>query len=177
MFIPRQLGYGEGMSNHAEWVVVFRSMDPSARQDAQDAQAALQEAGFTTELLDASAEEVPPGGYAVRVSPQDEAAALAVLQTASAEPAPTEPGDPSADLDLVPLFEGQSTTAEIEALSIEAVLKANGIPCVVRSASEIPTLPFSVLVPRRDLERAKLLLEEARASGPEAAEAAQSEPA
>jgi hypothetical protein len=173
VFTRGELGYGEGMSNHAEWVVVFRSMDPSARQDAQDAQAVLLEAGFTAELLDDSDADAPPGSYAVRVPGADEAAALAALQTASAETVPAEPGDPSAAMDLETIFEGQSTTAELEALSIEAVLKANDIPCVVQSASEIPTLPFAVLVPKREVERAKALLAEARASGAEAAEAAQ----
>lgn len=163
------------MSNHAEWAVVFRSMDPSARQDAQDAQAALLDAGFTAELLDDSDAGAPPGSYAVRVPAADEAAALAALQADSAATAPAEPGDPSAAMDLETIFEGQGTTAELEAMSIEAVLKANAIPCVVQSASEIPTLPFAVLVPQREVERARALLAEALASGAEAAEAAQAD--
>jgi hypothetical protein len=104
---------------------------------------------------------------------QREGAALAVLREAAAEEAQPEIGDPSASMDLKEIFEGQGTTAELEALSIEAVLKANGIPCVLQGASEIPTLPFVVLVPQREVERAMAILEEAKASGPAAADAAQ----
>jgi hypothetical protein len=161
------------MSEHAEWVVVFRSMDSSAHEDAQNAQALLAEAGFTAEIVDDSDEDAPPGSFAVRVPAQRESAALAVLREAASEDDEPEIGDPSAAMDLTEIYEGQGATAEIEALSIEAVLKANGIPCVLQGASEIPTLPFAVLVPQRDLERAKAILEEAKASGPAAADAAQ----
>ena len=161
------------MSEHAEWVVVFRSMDPSAQEDAQDAQAILVEAGFSAEMVDDSAGDAPPGSFAIRVPAHNEAAALDALRAAAAETAPLEAGDPSAAMDLQEIYEGQGTTAELEAMSIEAVLKANGVPCVVQGAAEIPTLPFAVLVPQRDMERALAILEEARASGPAAADAAQ----
>ena len=161
------------MSEHPEWVVVFRSMDSSAQEDATDAQALLSEAGITAEMIDDSEAGAPPGSYAVRVPAAREAAALDVLRRAEAESEPAEAGDPSAAMDLKEIYEGQGTTAEIEALSIEAVLKANGIPCVLQGASEIPTLPFVVLVPQRDMERALAILEEAKASGPAAADAAQ----
>ena len=163
------------MSEHPEWVVIFRSMDSSAQEDATEAQTLLSEAGITAEIIDDSEADAPPGSYAVRVPAPREAAALEVLRQAEAEAesARTEIGDPSADMDLKEIYEGQGTTAEIEALSIEAVLKANGIPCVVQGASEIPTLAFSVLVPQRDMERALTVLEEAKASGPAAADAAQ----
>jgi type III secretory pathway lipoprotein EscJ len=163
------------MSEHPEWVVVFRSMDSSAQEDATDAQALLSEAGITAEMIDDSEAGAPPGSYAVRVPAAREAAALDVLRRAEAEAVsgPAEAGDPSAAMDLKEIYEGQGTTAEIEALSIEAVLKANGIPCVLQGASEIPTLPFVVLVPQRDMERALAILEEAKASGPAAADAAQ----
>ena len=163
------------MNNQAEWVVVFRSMDSSARQDAQEALDVLREAGFDAELLDDSGADAPPGSYSVRVPARDEAAALAALDAAGEDAPPAGPGDPSDSMDLVTVFEGQSTTAELEAMSIEAVLKANGVPCVVQSASEIPTLPFEVLVPKRYVERALALLAEARAAGPEAAEQAQAD--
>lgn len=161
------------MSEHAEWVVVFRSMDPSAREDAQNAQALLSEAGFTAELIDDSEEDAPPGSFAVRVPAARESAALEVLREAVAEAGEPMIGDPSAAMDLREIYEGQGTTAELEAMSIEAILKANDIPCVVQGASEIPTLPFVVLVPQRDVERAMAILEEAKASGPAAADAAQ----
>lgn len=162
------------MSEHAEWVVVFRSMDLSAQEDAEAALALLTEAGFTAKMMDDSAGDTPPGVYEVRVPARDETAALEALRkAAAAESAPAEPGDPSSAMDLTEIFEGQGTTAELEALSIEAVLKANGIPCVVQGASEIPTLPYVVLVPKRDFERATSILEEAKASGPAAADAAQ----
>lgn len=163
------------MNNQAEWVVVFRSMDSSAHGDAREVLEVLGEAGFDAELLDDSGADAPPGSYSVRVPARDEAAALAALKAAADGQTPAEAGDPSGSMDLVTIFEGQSTTAELEAMSIEAVLKANGVPCVVQSASEIPTLPFEVLVPKRDAERALALLAEARAAGPEAAEQAQAD--
>lgn len=81
--------------------------------------------------------------------------------------------DPSHDLDLETIFRANGTTAEMEAMSIRAVLDANGIPSVLMGAPMYPNLPFYVKVPRADAARARQLLEEARAAGPAAAEEAE----
>ncbi len=77
--------------------------------------------------------------------------------------------DPSADLDMITLFSSSAVDAELEANSIQSMLRANGIAAVVVGASVIPSLEFQVQVPRADAAEAGRLLEEARAAGPEAA--------
>jgi hypothetical protein len=77
-------------------------------------------------------------------------------------------------LDMVALPNG-SVTTEIEADMIRGVLDANGIPSMVTTAPEIPSLGFDVKVPRGRLTEAERLIEEARASGPEAAAEAEAE--
>jgi hypothetical protein len=77
--------------------------------------------------------------------------------------------DPSADLDMVTLYEAQVVDAEIEADMIRGVLESNGIPALVMSNFGYPNLGFEVKVPRAMLEDARRLVEEAKAAGPEAA--------
>lgn len=80
--------------------------------------------------------------------------------------------DPSADLDMVTLFSSSDYNAEMEAMSIRALLESNDIPAIVVGPSTIPSLEFQVQVPRHLLDDAQRVLEEARAAGPEAAEEA-----
>jgi len=78
----------------------------------------------------------------------------------------------SDDLDMVVLFESSAVDAEMEVQNIHGLLEANGIPSMVVGTSMIPVLEFQVQVPRRRLEEARRLVEEARATGPQdAAEA------
>ncbi|HWB83539.1 MAG TPA: DUF2007 domain-containing protein [Bryobacteraceae bacterium] len=79
--------------------------------------------------------------------------------------------DASHDLDMVTLFSSSNVDAEMEANAIRSVLDANGIPAIVVGASVIPSLEFQVQVPRAHAEEAERLIEEARAAGPEAADA------
>ena len=81
--------------------------------------------------------------------------------------------DPSHDLDMVTLFGSSTHDAEMEALAIQGLLQANGIQAVVVGASQIPSLEFQVRVSAAALPEAQRLLEEARAAGPDAAEAAE----
>src|SRR6266542_4293345 len=46
--------------------------------------------------------------------------------------------DSSHELDLVPFFSSSNTDAEMEALAIQGILEANGIPAVFVGASTIP---------------------------------------
>jgi tryptophan synthase alpha subunit len=75
----------------------------------------------------------------------------------------------SHDLDFVPVFTRQTPDAEMEAISIQSLLEANGIPSVVVGSSQIPSLPFEVRVPKTRLEEAKSLLEEIKQSAADTA--------
>jgi len=77
-------------------------------------------------------------------------------------------------LDMVTLPNG-SVTSESEADMIRGILDSNGIPSMVVSAPEIPSLGFDVKVPRGRLTEAERLVEEARAHGPSAAAEAEAE--
>ncbi len=74
---------------------------------------------------------------------------------------------------MVTLFSSSNVDAELEANNIHSLLQANGIPSVVVGASVIPSLEFQVQVPRAYAQEAERLIAEARAAGPEAAEAAE----
>ncbi len=77
--------------------------------------------------------------------------------------------DTSHELDLVPFFSSSNHDAEMEALSIQSILEANGIPAVFIGATTIPSLEFQVQVPRAMVEEAERVVAEARAAGPAAA--------
>ena len=83
--------------------------------------------------------------------------------------------DPSHELDLVTVYEGSGTTAEMEAIGIQAVLKAAGIRVVLGGETSFPSLPWSVHVPKADADRAVQVIEEAKRSGPNAAAEAEAE--
>ena len=78
-------------------------------------------------------------------------------------------------LDMVTLWSSNTVAAEIEADMIRGVLESNGIPVLVVGASQYPNLPFEVKVPRGRLKEAELLIEQAQASGPDAASEAEAE--
>ena len=72
-------------------------------------------------------------------------------------------------LDSVTVFEESGTTAEIEALGIQALLEAEGIRVVLGGETSFPSLPWSVSVPKADAARAFEIIEEAKKAGPKAA--------
>jgi hypothetical protein len=76
--------------------------------------------------------------------------------------------DTSHDLDMVPLYFSQTIEAEMEAEVIRGILESNGIPVSV-SDSPIPSLGFEIQVQRARADEARRIIEEQRASGPEAA--------
>jgi len=87
-----------------------------------------------------------------------------------------EPGGrPSGDEDIshesgmVLLFESMAADAEVNADNIHGVLQSSGIESLVRRSSPYPNFGVAVLVAEADLERAKSLIAEALAAGPEAA--------
>jgi len=82
---------------------------------------------------------------------------------------PSSDEDISHEIEMVPLFESMAADAEVNADNIHGVLESNGIESVVRRSSPYPNFGVAVMVAEADLERAKLLIAEALAAGPEAA--------
>ena len=78
-------------------------------------------------------------------------------------------------LDMVTLWTSNGVSAEIEADMIRGVLESNDIPVMVVGASQYPNLPVEVRVPRGRVKEAEELIEQAQASGPEAASEAEAE--
>jgi hypothetical protein len=77
--------------------------------------------------------------------------------------------DTSHDLDMVPLYDSMTIDAEPEAEVIRGLLEANGIPATIVSGYPVVPVGFMVQVPRKRLDEARRLIEEARAAGPEGA--------
>jgi hypothetical protein len=152
------------MDEQGELVVVFRSGDHSAEEEAEEIRALLEEAGLAPLLCDDSTPDVPPGVWEVRVPAAQAARAEELIRTAAETP--REPGNPSHELDLETVFDALGATAEMEALSVRSLLEANGIQSVLVGAPLYPNLRFLVRVPRVDFERARQVLEEARTSAP-----------
>ena len=89
------------------------------------------------------------------------------------EPESPERLDISEDLDLVTVFSVNHATAEMEAMMIRGVLDAGGVPAVIISAAEIPSLACEVRVPKARVEEALRLIAESEAAGPRGAEEAE----
>lgn len=77
--------------------------------------------------------------------------------------------DPTHELDAVTVFSSSNYDAEMEAMSIQTLLQANGVDARVVGPSVIPSLEFQVQVPRAQADEAVRFIDEARAAGPEAA--------
>jgi hypothetical protein len=77
--------------------------------------------------------------------------------------------------ELVPMTDGEFVIAmpEMEALALQSLLSANGIQAVLAGAATMPNLPMEVHVPAGCLDDATRIFQEARAAGPEAADAAE----
>lgn len=84
-----------------------------------------------------------------------------------------QPGDPAHHLDGEVIYEGQGSNAGLEALNIRGVLEASGITVFGSEVEPYHSLPVVLHVPKDQLARARQILSEARAAGPEAAEAAE----
>ena len=78
-------------------------------------------------------------------------------------------------LDSVTVFEESGTTAEIEALGIQALLEAEGIRVMLGGETSFPSLPWSVSVPKADAPRAFEIIADAKKAGPNAAVEAEAE--
>jgi len=158
------------MPDQSEFITVLRSADPTAEEDAASARDRLSAEGIDAIVLGDDAPGVVEGTWEVRVPPSDQARAEAVLAAPLPEPEDEEEVSEeglSHDLDFVSIFSAQGIEAEMEAISIQSVLEANGIPCTVIGSAQIPSLPFEVRVPKSRLEEASSLLEEVRQAGAE----------
>lgn len=72
---------------------------------------------------------------------------------------------------LVALTEGglELELGEMETLSVRTLLEANQIQVVVQGASQMPNLPYEILVPRSQLAAALAVIREALEAGQETA--------
>ena len=87
----------------------------------------------------------------------------------------SDASNPLPDVNLVPLTEGglELELNEMEALGVKMLLQANGIQVVLQGASQMPNLPYELLVPANQLEEATRIVRDAQQQGPEAAEQAE----
>jgi len=155
------------MAHQVDWITVFRSADNSAEAEAAELRTRLSEAGIDAIALGDDAPGVVVGTWEVRVPEADREKAEKIVGTPLPEPedetdVPEE--DITPDLDFVTVFSGQGAEAEMEAVSIQSLLDANGIPTVVIGSAQIPSLPFEVRVPKSRREEAVSLLEPANES-------------
>jgi len=161
------------MAQKSELITVFRSAETDAKTDAAEVQERLSQAGIQSVVVDDDTPGVVEGSWEVRVAPEDRERAEAIASAAPPEPEDeVEVSDAALghDLDFVPLFRSQKHDAEMEAISIQSVLEANGIPCMLVGSSSFPSLPFEVRVPKTRLEEAKNLLAEIEQSAAESSE-------
>lgn len=141
---------------------VFRSGERNGDTEANAIKNMLVTAG-----MHASIEEMSGGVWEVRVPAADLDEAQALI--ASSTPDTKDDLDPSSELDFVTVANTEGAMSEMEAVSIQSVLDANGINAVVVGASSLPNLGFQIKVSREDADKAQRAIDEARAAGPAAA--------
>lgn len=148
---------------------MYRSMDPSAKEDAENIRELLTDAGIRAVMLDDSAPGVPEGVFEVQV-PAADAARAEELVAENPQPDEVEEVDDSAALNLETIA---SAASEMEATSIKNLLESNGIAAVLVGDSVLPNFAFEVRVAHDQTERARLLIADAELTGPAAAEEAE----
>jgi hypothetical protein len=161
------------MTDEVEFITVFRSGDPTAKQDAEKARERLGKGGIRAIVLGDETPGVVEGSWEVRVPPADRARAEALVDL----PAPqledesevTTEGQ-SHDLDFVSLATFDGPAAEMQSMLLRSALEGNGIPCAVIGIAQIPSLGFEVRVPKTRLEEALTIVAGADQSGGEVAE-------
>jgi hypothetical protein len=162
------------MSEPAEFVTVYRSMDATAKEDCETIVDMLAAQNIAAVIHDDSAPGVPEGAFEVRVSAADAATAEKLIDENPLADE-VEEVDDSPSLDLETIFQGTGTTGEMLALGIKSVLDASGIAAVLVGNSVLPYLSFEVRVAHDQVERARELIEEAQILGPAAADEAEME--
>jgi hypothetical protein len=157
------------VSNELDLITVFRSMDASAKEDAENILEMLTDAGLEAVLLDDSSPGVPEGVFEVQVPPADAARAEELI----AENPPPEDAEQVDDSSALNLETIASATSEMEAMSIKNLLDANDIAAVLVGDSVLPNFAFEVRVAHDQAERARILIADAEEGGPAAAEEAE----
>jgi hypothetical protein len=157
-----------------ELVTVYRSMDSTAKEDCETIVEILRDRNISAIILDDNSPGVPEGVFEVQVPAADSARAEAIIDE-NPLPDEVEEVDDSEDLDLETIFRSDGTIAEVEATGIKNLLEANGIAAVLVGDSVLPNLGFEVKVARDQVENARMLIAQAEADGPAAAEAAELE--
>jgi hypothetical protein len=161
------------MTDESQFITVFRSGDPTAKQDAENARVRLVKGGIQAIVLGADAPGVVEGSWEVRVPPVDRARAEALVDLpgpqAEDESEVSTEGQ-SHDLDFVNLATFDGPGAEMQSTLLRSALEGNGIPCAVIGISQIPSLGFEVRVPKTRLEEALTIVAGADQSGAEVAE-------
>jgi len=157
------------VSNELDLVTVYRSMDAEAKEDADCILELLTDAGIDAVMLDDSSPGVPEGVFEVQV-PAAAAARAEELIAENPLPDEAEEVDDSSALDLETIT---SAASEMEAMGIKNLLESNDIAAVLVGDSVLPNFPFEVRVARDQAERARILISDAEAIGPAAAEEAE----
>ena len=166
------------MNGEAELTTVYRSADQDARESAEAIRDLLAGEGLNPELLDDSAPGVPEGAYVIQVPPSQSARAEELINSARLPGDELTAVDNSPELDAETIFSASSgTTAELEANTVQSILEGAGIATIMVGDAVLPNLPCEVRVAKDQAERARQLIEEAKASGPAAAEQGASETA
>lgn len=153
-------------------VVVFRSADETASEDAAKVREMLSEQGVPSELADDSAPGVPSGAWEVRVTAEDRVRAEDLIARFQPEDEFANV-DASEDLDEVTVFQSAGGTSEMEAASVQALLEASGIAAAVVDDARFPNLGQEVRVAREHVNAARQLIADALAAGPAGAEEAE----
>jgi hypothetical protein len=157
--------------SNSDWVTVFRSAEHRAAEEASAACDLLRNQGIRAELAGEDSPGVPFGTWEVRVPAAESTRAERIVAAQGSEV--EMPGDASHDMDLVTVFSSNSNSAEMEAVAVQGVLDAGGIPSVLVGVRALPSLPFEVRVPSASADDARRLIAESQAAGPEAAEQAE----
>lgn len=71
--------------------------------------------------------------------------------------------------EMVPVWSSSNHDAEMEAMAVQGVLESNGFDVQMIGPSTLPSLEFQIQVPEGQAEDARLVIEKAKALGPEAA--------
>ncbi len=153
-------------------VVVFRSADETASEDAGKVREMLGEQGISAELFDDSAPGVPSGASEVRVAAEDQARAEELIARFRPDDEFADV-DASEDLDEVTVFQSAGGASEMEAASVQALLEASGISASVVEDARFPNLGQEVRVAKEHVGTAKQLIADALAAGPAGAEEAE----
>ena len=152
-------------------LTVFRSAESSAEEECSDIRTFLEENGIAATVASDDTPGVVEGSYEVRVAATDADRATELIATL---PEDVQQADPSHGLDPVSIYRSEATpSAEMEAMGLKAILESNNIEAVVMGGAMMPNLPVEVRVTSEDEERARAVIADAAAAGPEAADEAE----